>query len=162
MLVNVYSYLVMEKSVSCCCVHGRRVISNPVTYYKASRPVSIEIGDTVFVKTQPKFKPDHTFHGPFRVYEVTDTNVKVKPVTNQDAESRTLPLQQVSKCKGSFATNQSWLAIGHNITKSIKWRKVRKQNPRNSSCNANPDLEQTVSTGYRTQYRRTVHPPKRF
>ena len=59
-------------------------------YDKTSRPVSIEIGDTVFVKTQPKFKLDRTFHGPFRVYEVTDTNVKVKPVTNPDAESRTL------------------------------------------------------------------------
>ena len=46
-------------------------------YDKASRLVSIEIGDTVFVKTQPKFKFDRTFHGPFPVYEVTDTNVKV-------------------------------------------------------------------------------------
>ena len=31
MLVNVYSYRVMEKSVSCYSVHGRRIISNPVT-----------------------------------------------------------------------------------------------------------------------------------
>ena len=31
-LVNVYSYCVMvTKSVSCCCVHGSRVYSNPVT-----------------------------------------------------------------------------------------------------------------------------------
>ena len=73
------------------------------------------------MKTQPKFKLDRTFHGPFRVYEVTDTNVKVKTVTTPDAESRTLSLQQVSKCKGNFATNQSWL--GHNITKSRKRRK---------------------------------------
>ena len=62
-------------------------------YDKASRPVSIKIGDAVFVKTQPKFKLDCTFHGPFRVYEVTDINVKVKPVTNPDTESRTLSLQ---------------------------------------------------------------------
>ena len=124
-------------------------------YDKASRPVSIKIGDAVFVKTQPKFKLDRTFHGSFQVYEVTDTNVKVKPVTNPDAESRTLSLQQVSKCKGSFATNQS--GLGHNITKSRKWRKVRNRNPRNSSCNANPVLQQTV---YRTRYGRTVHPPK--
>ena len=55
-------------------------------------PVSIEIGDTDFIQTQPKFKVDHNFHGPFRVYEVTGTNVKVKPITNPDAESRTLSL----------------------------------------------------------------------
>ena len=45
-------------------------------YDKASCPVSIKIGDTVFVKTQPKSKLDRTFHGPFRVYEVTDTKVQ--------------------------------------------------------------------------------------
>ena len=93
-------------------------------YDKASRPVSIEVGDIVFVKTQPKFKLDRNFHGPFQVYEVTGTNVKVKPVTNPDVESRTISLQQVSKCKGSFPTNQSWL--GHNITKLRRRRKVRK------------------------------------
>ena len=65
------------------------------------------------MKTQPKFKLNCNFHGPFRVYEVTSTNVKVKPVTNPDVESRTISLQQVSKCKGSFPTNQSWL--GHNL-----------------------------------------------
>ena len=32
MLASVYSYRVMVKSISSCCVHGRRVISNPVTY----------------------------------------------------------------------------------------------------------------------------------
>ena len=33
------------------------------------------------MKVQPKFKLDHTYHGPYRVYEATSTNVKVKPVT---------------------------------------------------------------------------------
>ena len=32
MLVSVYSYCVMVKSVSCCCVFGSQVFSNPVTY----------------------------------------------------------------------------------------------------------------------------------
>ena len=110
------------------------------------------------MKAQPKFKLDCNSHGPFRVYEITGTNVKVKPVTNPDAESRTLSLQQVSKRKGSFATNQSWL--GHNITKFRKWRKVRKQKHGNPTCNSNSDLEQTISPGYRTQYGRIVHFPK--
>ena len=33
MLASVYSYHVMVKSVSSCCVRGRRVLSNPVTNY---------------------------------------------------------------------------------------------------------------------------------
>ena len=32
MLASVYSYRVMVKSVSSCCVRGSRVLSNPVTY----------------------------------------------------------------------------------------------------------------------------------
>ena len=32
LLVNVYSYHLMVKSVSCCCVLGRRLLSNPVTF----------------------------------------------------------------------------------------------------------------------------------
>ena len=32
MLASVYSYRVMVKSVSSCCVRGRWVLSNPVTY----------------------------------------------------------------------------------------------------------------------------------
>ena len=32
LLVNVYSYRLMVKSVSCCCVRGRRLFSNPVTF----------------------------------------------------------------------------------------------------------------------------------
>ena len=32
LLVNVYSYCLMVKSVSCCCVHGSRLFSDLVTY----------------------------------------------------------------------------------------------------------------------------------
>ena len=31
LLVNVYSYRLMVKSVSCCCVRGKLLFSNPVT-----------------------------------------------------------------------------------------------------------------------------------
>ena len=72
------------------------------------------------MKTQLKFKFDHNYHGSFPVNEVTGTNVKVKPVTNLHVESKTISLQQVSKCKGSFPTNQSWL--GHYITKPRRWK----------------------------------------
>ena len=32
LLINVYSYRLMEKSVSSCCVRGRWILSNPVTF----------------------------------------------------------------------------------------------------------------------------------
>ena len=56
-------------------------ISQKKQYDKGCHPVSVEVGDTVLVKVQPKFKLDCIYHGPYRVYEVTGTNVKVKPVS---------------------------------------------------------------------------------
>ena len=129
-------------------------------YDKVSHPVSIEVGDIVFVKVQPKFKLDRNFHGPFRVYEVTGTNAKVKPVTNPDVESRTISLQQVSKCRGSFPTNQSWL--GHNIIKPRRRRTVWNRDSKYPTSNVYPDTEQTNVPSYRTRYGRKVNPPERF
>ena len=37
MLASVYSYCVMVKSISSCCVRGRRVLSNPVTIIQVSQ-----------------------------------------------------------------------------------------------------------------------------
>ena len=67
-------------------------------YDKTSRPVSIEVEDTVFVKTQPKFKLDRNFHGPFRVYEVTSTNVKVKYINQLLIQMLSLEQSLYSKC----------------------------------------------------------------
>ena len=127
---------------------------------KSSCLVSIEVGGTVFVKVQPKFKLDHNFHGPFRVYKVTGNNAKVKLTTNPDVESRTLSLQQISKCRGSFSTNQSWLS--HNITKPRRCITDRKRISKYPTSNVNPGTEQTNALVYRTQYGRKVNPPERF
>ena len=40
MLASVYSYRVMVKSISSCCVRGRRVLLNPVTYWQG-----VKLGD---------------------------------------------------------------------------------------------------------------------
>ena len=49
MLVNVYSYSVMEKSVPCCCVYGRRVILNPVTYVDVLPQKLVHLQHTIIV-----------------------------------------------------------------------------------------------------------------
>ena len=87
------------------------------------------------MKVQPKFKLDHTYHGPYRVYEATGTNVKVKPVSTPDVESITLSesLQHVSKCKGNFLANQSW--YGHGAAKPRKWRTVKESGKSHAVCN---------------------------
>ena len=109
------------------------------------------MGDTVLVKVKPKLKLDHTYHGPYRVYKVTATNVKVKPVSTPDVEPRTISLRQISKYKGNFLANQFW--YGRNISRPRKQRTVRKRNPRppTTSTTDHCDLvTQTVQPDYRT------------
>ena len=45
MLASVYSYRVMVKSISSCCVRGRWVLSNPVTYVEGGLNQSIKISE---------------------------------------------------------------------------------------------------------------------
>ena len=98
-------------------------------YDKSTHPVTAQEGDLVMINEQLKFKLDRPYHGPFRVYEVTDTNAKIKPVSDPDGELRCVSLQKVSKCKGQIATcPQVWL--GHGKTKSRKRRTVRKRGGR--------------------------------
>jgi len=49
--------------------------------------MTINVGDRVMLQEQPKFKLDRTYQGPYRVYEVTDTNAKIKPVTKPNDEA---------------------------------------------------------------------------
>ena len=49
MLASVYSYRVTVKSVSSCCVRGRRVLSNPVTYYDVAIYIVLDIYNEIFM-----------------------------------------------------------------------------------------------------------------
>ena len=97
-------------------------------YDKSSHPVTINVGDRVMLQEQPKFRLDRTYQGPYRVYEVTDTNAKIKPVTEPDSEARCVSLQKISRCKSNVPTDQVWL--GHNTAKSRKRRTVLKRGGR--------------------------------
>ena len=51
MLASVYSYRVMVKSVSSCCVRGRWVLSNPVTYVTGYSNTDHQFEDKSVIQT---------------------------------------------------------------------------------------------------------------
>ena len=51
LLVNVYSYCLMVKKVSCCCVRGSRLFSNLVTFNGAEQLIEVEIGGSIATLT---------------------------------------------------------------------------------------------------------------
>ena len=90
--------------------------------------MTINVGDRVTLQEQPKFKLDRTYQGPYRVYEVTDTNAKIKPVTEPDGKARFVSLQKISKCKTSFPPDKVWL--GRNKAKLRKRRTIKSKGSR--------------------------------
>jgi len=89
-----------------------------------THPMTINIGDLVMLQEQPKFKLDRTYQGPYRVYKVSDTNAKIKPITEPDGDMRTVSLQKVSKCGSEMKGEKVWL--GHGISKSQKRQTLRR------------------------------------
>jgi len=81
-------------------------------YDKSTDLVTINVGDLVMLQEQPKFKLDRTYQGPYRVYEVSDTNAKVKPIAEPDGDMRTVSLQKVSKCRSEMKGGKIWLGHG--------------------------------------------------
>ena len=113
---------------------------------------------------QPKFKLDCNYHGPYRVYEATDTNVKVKPVSSPDAESKTISLQQVSNAREAFQQINFGVVI---ISLTLESKVRKKQNARSRASgqpvSGQPNVaSQATLPVYRTRYGRAVKPPKRF
>ena len=63
LLVDVYSYHLMEKSVSCCCVHGSWLSSNPVTNDYDMNEIRVTRATAIIkLKSSLKVKIDVSVH----------------------------------------------------------------------------------------------------
>ena len=79
------------------------------------------------LKSEPRFKLDRSFKGPYRVTEVTATNGMVKPLNAPDKDTMIVPLQHLSKCHQQFSKDTvPWTGHG----KSRKRRGIRKKSSR--------------------------------
>ena len=54
------------------------------------------------LKSEPRFKLDKNFKGPYRITEVTATNGIVKALNAPDKDTIIVPLQRLSKCHQQF------------------------------------------------------------
>ena len=53
----------------------------------------IKVGDLVMLKVDAKFKLDRSFHGPYRVHNVTSTCACIQPINSPDKEKIFVSLQ---------------------------------------------------------------------
>ena len=93
------------------------------SYDRATKEPTIKVNDLVMLKVEPRFKLDRTYRGPYRVLEVTATNVVIRPIHDPQAESWNVSLQRISKCSGELSSSTPWL--GH--CRNRKRRTIKKK-----------------------------------
>ena len=70
------------------------------------------MGDLVMLKVETTFKLDRTFHGPYRIHNVTSTCASIQPINSPNEETIFVSLQYLSCCHGSMLGNiKPWLSM---------------------------------------------------
>ena len=84
-------------------------------YDKTSKKISIKEGDIVMLKVELRFKLDQSYKGPYRVKEVTPTNVFIQQINDPNGEVLDVSIQRVSKCSSNLEAATPWLGHGVDV-----------------------------------------------
>ena len=93
-------------------------------YDQKSKEVELQVGDLVMLKTEPRFKLDRSFKGPFVVKSLTTTNGMIKLKDDDTAELLNVSRQRLSRCEPAMSAAIPW--VGH-CNKLRKRRRIRNQ-----------------------------------
>ena len=91
-------------------------------YDQRTKTNELKEGDLVMLKTQPRFRLDRSFKGPFIVKTVTPTNAVIQLKGDDSAELINVSRQRLSKCNVGMEYSSPW--VGHS-NKLRKRRRIR-------------------------------------
>ena len=119
-----------------------------VQHDKKARVIPLKIGDRVMV-----FMPSETtgkqrklalpYHGPYRVVDVADNTVSVRPVDKPDKLPMLVNMERVTKCSDALP-NVSWLGPR---SRRKHQKKVTLNSPPKSTLNPNPSHNYNLRSG---------------
>ena len=72
-------------------------------YDRQSKEIDLKVGNLVMLKTQPRFRLDRKYKGPFIVKSVTPTNVVIQLKDDSTAEELYMSRQRVSLCSSGMS-----------------------------------------------------------
>jgi len=72
-------------------------------YDQRSKEVELRVGDLVMLKTEPRFKLDRSFKGPFVVKSLSSTNAMIQLKDESTAELLNVSRQRLSRCEPAMA-----------------------------------------------------------
>ena len=91
-------------------------------YDRKVKDVKLKIGDLVMLKTEPRFRLDRSYKGPFQIKSLTSTNAIIQLKDDSEAEELNVSRQRLSLCKPEMTSSTPW--VGHS-GRLRKRRKVR-------------------------------------
>ena len=127
-------------------------------YDQRSKEVELQVGDLVMLKTEPRFKLDRSFKGPFVVKSLTATNGMIQLKDDDTAELFNVSRQRLSRCDPAMAAAIPW--VGH-CNKLRKRHRIR--NKRDQPATGGQHMtERTTDNITVTRQGRIVKKPARF
>ena len=113
------------------------------------------------LKTQPRFRLDWKYKGPFIVKSVTPTNVVIQLQDNSTAEELYVSRQRVSLCSSEMSHSMPW--VGH--SKKMRKRRTLRQRTDSGNTSNNASVTEAVTTDDQTRVSsrgRQIRTPARF
>ena len=74
-------------------------------YDRKVKDVKLNIGDLVMLKTEPRFRLDRSYKGPFKIKSLTSTNVIIRLKNDNTAEELNVSRQRLSLCKPEMTSS---------------------------------------------------------
>ena len=98
---------------------GKKQQEQKKHYDQRTKDVKLRVGDLVMLKTEPRFRLDRSYKGPFEIKSLTSTNAVIQLKDDSSAEEWNVSRQRLSLCKSEMLHSTPW--TGH----SGKLRKRR-------------------------------------
>ena len=141
---------------------GKKQKEQKKYYDQRSKEIELQVGDLVMLKTEPRFKLDRSFKGPFVMKSLTSTNAVIQLKDDDTAELLNVSRQRLSRCDPAMSAATPW--VGH----SAKLRRRRVQNrgdqqvADNQRTEDRPSEERTPDSTTVTRRGRVIKKPARF
>ena len=90
---------------------GKKQKEQKKYYDQRSKEIELQVGDLVMLKTEPWFKLDHSFKGPFVVKSLTSTNAMIQLKDDDTTELLNVSRQWLSCCDLAISAATPW--VGH-------------------------------------------------
>ena len=137
-------------------------------YDQNAKDVKLNVGDLVMLKTEPRFRLDRSYKGPFVIKSLTSTNAVIQLKDDVNAEELNVSRQRLSLCKPDMLHSTPWTGHSGKLRRRRRIRRKVNQDSQTISYANSTDLGVTTDTNNQrdnvkfTRRGRLIRKPARF